>query len=109
MAEGRKILGQADLAATTLTDVYTVPAATEAIVSTVFVCNRTGSNRKFRISVAPAGAVDSNEQYLYYDEPLPKNSTFTFTTGLTLAATDVLRAYANNTGVSINVFGVELT
>lgn len=109
MAEVRKVLGQADLAATTLTDVYTVPASTEAVISTVFVCNRSGANRTFRCSIAPNGAADSNEQYLYWDEDLGRGGTFAFTTGITLGDTDVLRVYASGADVSVNVFGVELT
>jgi hypothetical protein len=105
MADTVKVLGQAALGVTTLTDVYT--AASPATVSTVVVCNRTAADKTYRLSVAVAGAADATKQYLVYDATVPANDTVTFTLGITLAATDVLRAYASATGVTVNVFGVE--
>lgn len=109
MAETFKILGQAALAATTLTDVYTVPAATSASISSVIVCNRGATATTFRISLAIAGAGDATAQYLYFDTPIEANDTFIATIGVTLATTDVLRAFAGNTSLSVNVVGVQIT
>ena len=109
MADTFKILGQAALAATTSTAVYTVPAATSTTVSSVVICNRGATSCTFRLSTAIAGAVLANAQYIYYDQPLDPNSTFVATLGLTLATTDVIRAYASTANVSVNVYGVEVT
>lgn len=109
MAEVKKILGQAELPAAVLTDIYTVPASTEAVGSSVVICNTSGVNRTFRLSVAIAGALDTPAQYLYYDEDLPKDTSFVATIGITLAASDVVRAFASGAGVSVNVFGVEVS
>lgn len=109
MADTLKVLGQSALSATTLTDVYTVPSATNTTVSTITVCNRGATAVTFRVSIAVAGAANTNAQYLYYDQELDANSTFTSTIGLTLGATDVVRAYASNANVSVNVFGVEIS
>jgi len=109
MAETIKVLAQADLAATTLTDVFTVPAANNAVISTVTLCNRNAVSVAVRLSVAVAGAADNNKQYLYYDLPIGGNDTFAFTFGVTLDVGDVIRAFASTTGVSVNVFGVEIS
>lgn len=109
MADTLKILGQSNPAATTLTDAYTVPAATSATISSITVCNQGAADTTFRVSVAAAGAADVAKQYLYYDESIPGNRTFAVTLGVTLAATDVVRVYAGNTSLSFNVFGVEVT
>jgi hypothetical protein len=109
MAETIKVLGQANPSATTLTDVYTVPASTVAVLSTVVVCNRGGAGIAFRVSVAVAGASDSNEQYLYYDEALAANTTVEKKLGVTLGAADVVRVYVDTATMSVNVFGVEIT
>ena len=109
MAETRKILGQAALPATTLTGVYTVPPLTNTVVSSVVICNTSGANRTFRLSVAIAGAADTPAQYLYYNEDLPRDTSFVVTIGITLAAAAVIRAWASGVGVSVNVFGVETT
>ena len=103
-----KILGQTALAATTLTDIYTVPAATQTTISTGLVCNRGSTETTFRVSIALAGAADNNKQYLYYDVPIPANDTFAFTLGVSLGAGDIVRAYAGNTNITVNIFGVEI-
>jgi hypothetical protein len=109
MAETNKPLAQTNPSATTLTDSYTVPAATSAVVSSIVICNRGGTETSIRISVAVGGAANDNKQYLYYDLPLPANDTFIATIGVTLAATDVIRVYAADAQVSFNIFGVEIT
>jgi branched-subunit amino acid ABC-type transport system permease component len=107
MADTVKVLGQAALGATTLTDVYTAPSA--AVVSTVVVCNRTNTDKTFRLAVAVAGAADATKQYLAYDSTVAANDSVTFTLGVSLAITDVVRAYASAVGVTVNVFGVEVS
>lgn len=109
MAETLKVLGQAAPSATTLTDLYTVPASTSVVVSSIVVCNRSATATTFRVSVAIAGAADANPQYLYYDVALPGNDTFIATVGLTLAATDKVRVYTGAATVTFQVFGTELT
>lgn len=108
MADTLKVLGQAALAATTLTDVYTVPASKSTTVSTITVCNRGATAATFRVSVAVAGVADASSQYLFYDQALDPYSTFAVTIGVTLATTDKIRAYASNANLSINIFGVEV-
>lgn len=109
MGETRKVLGQSAPNATTLTAVYTVPAATQAVVSSITVVNRGATDATFRVSVAVAGEADANKQYLYYDLPIRANDTFVATLGIALGAADVLSAYASNANLSFNAFGVEIT
>jgi hypothetical protein len=107
VADTLKVLGQSNPAATTLTDVYTVPGATSTTVSTVTVCNQ-GIAGTFRLSVAIAGAADTPAQYIYHDLSIPPDETFACTFGITLATTDVLRAWCSHANMSVNVFGVEV-
>src|SRR5438477_9335176 len=109
MADTLKPLAQANPAAATLTDLYTVPASTSAMVSSVVVCNQSTTAITFRVAVAVAGAADTAKQYLYYDETVNPNKSFVATIGLTLAAADVLRVQVNTPNASVNVFGVEVS
>lgn len=109
MPETRKVLGQSAPTATTLTAVYTVPASTQALLSTITVCNRSATATTYRLSVAVAGAADANNQYLVYDAPISGNEAVTWTLGCTLGAADVVRAYVGAATVTVNVFGVEIT
>ena len=109
MAETIKVLAQSAPAATTLTDVYTVPASTVSVVSSIVVCNRGSAKREVRLSVAVAGASDSVEQYLAWDTPVVVGDPLVFTLGLTMGAADVLRAYVDAADISVSVFGTEVS
>lgn len=106
--EALKVLGQLSPAATTLTDLYTVPALTMVTVSSFVVCNQNGGAGSFRMSVAVGGAADNVKQYLFYDAPISGNGTVSAVLGITLGAGDVVRVYASATGFSFNLFGVEV-
>lgn len=109
MAETYKNLGQSAPAATTPADLYTVPATTSTIVSSITVCNRSATQTTFRISVAPAGAATVDAHYIWYDVPIPGYETFIATVGFTMATTDKIRVYAGAATLSFNAFGTEIT
>jgi len=106
--ETYKVIAQSNPAATTLTDIYTVPASTQAVISTIIVANRANANRSFRISIAIAGAANDVKQYIAYDTSISGNGVQEFTVGVTLGATDVIRVYASAAELSFNVFGTEI-
>ena len=94
-------------AATTLTDLYTVPASTQSVVTSVVVCNRGATSTTFRISLAPLGAADATSQYLYYDLTIAANDTFVATIGVLLIATDKIRVYAGNANLTFTLVSNE--
>lgn len=106
-----KVLGQSAPIGATPTDLYTVPAGRETIISSITVANRSTDLAEFRVSISVGGAGTSNKDYLYYNVPLPGKDTFIATVGLTLSATDVVRIYASGVGgdnLTFQVFGSEL-
>lgn len=109
MASIIKVLGQSAPSAATLTTLYTVPASTSAVASSVVVCNRSATATSFRIAVRPAGAGIADQHYIYYDVALGGNDTFVATIGVTLATTDVISVYATLATLSFNLFGQENT
>lgn len=110
MATNYKVLGQAALTAETNTDVYTVPAATEAVISTIVVANRDASLNTFRLAVRPNGDAISNEHYIAYDITISANDSTTLTLGVTLDAADVITAYGGaSSALSIGIFGSEIS
>jgi hypothetical protein len=109
MANVYKILGQSSPSATTSTDLYTVPATTSTVCSSLSICNRGGTPTTFRVSISPAGAAIANKDYLYYDVTLAGNDTFIATIGVTLATTDKIRVYAGNANLSFQIFGTEIS
>lgn len=108
MATTYKVLGQSNPAATTLTTLYTVPASTATVVSTITVANQAATAATYRIAVRIAAAGISAAQYLAYDVSLPANATDTLTLGVTVAATDVISVFASSATMSFNAFGSEI-
>jgi hypothetical protein len=107
MAHTKKPLGQISPSAATNTTLYTVPAATSTVISSLTVCNRSTTATSFRIAIRPAGATISNEHYLYYDVIIAGNDTFAATLGITLATTDVITVYATLATLSFHAYGQE--
>ncbi len=107
MATTLKRLAASKPAATTLTDAYTVPGSTQAVVSLVTACNQSATATAIRISVAVAGAADTPAQYVVYDLPILGNETIELLKGVTLGAADVVRVYNTLATVSFNIFGQE--
>lgn len=103
-----KVLGQVAPNATTETTLYTCPASTQTIVSTLMVANRGATDATFRVSVSLDGAATANKDYLIYDLTCSGNGINAFTIGLTCNAADVIRVYASNANLSFNLFGSEL-
>lgn len=109
MAVSYKVLGQSAPSATTNTDIYTVPASTSVVSSSIVVANRGTTATTFRIAIRPAGATLANQHYIAYDTTIAANDTVTFSIGVTLAATAVVTVYAGNANLSFSVFGTEIT
>lgn len=109
MANAYKVLAQSAPSATTATDVYTVPSATETVISTVVIANRAATAGTFRLSIRPNGASQTNAMYLAFDVPIAANDSTTLTLGLTMDAADVLTAYCSSADMSVNVFGTEIS
>lgn len=109
MATTYKVLGQVCPPANTATPLYTVPAATSSVISTIVVCNQAASSATFRVAVQPAGITVAAKHYIAYDTVIGANDAITLTIGMTLATTDVVSVTANTTTVSFNMFGTELT
>jgi hypothetical protein len=104
-----KTLGQSAPSATTNTNLYTVPADTSSVVSTLVIANRAATSASFRIAIRPAGASIANQHYIAYDVPVGASDSTTLTLGITLAATDIITVYASTANLSFNVFGSEIT
>jgi hypothetical protein len=109
MPTNYKVLGQLAPTAATASTLYTVPAATQTIVSTINVVNTGGASDTVRIAIRPAGVTLAVEDYIVFNLSLSPTATFTYTSGVTLAATDVVTVYSQNGTCSFNAFGSEIS
>ena len=104
-----KVLGQSAPSATTDTTLYTVPAATDAIVSSIVIANRDSSSAAFRIAIRPGGATLANQHYIAFDVTVGANDSTVLTLGLTLDATDVITVRATTANLSFSAYGSEIS
>jgi hypothetical protein len=107
MANIRKVLGQLSAGLQTDQDLYTVPSGSDAVVSSLVVCNRGIDPTSFRVAIRPGGEALADKHYIYYDTSISANDSFAATLGITLAEGDVVSIYANSSTLSFNIFGQE--
>jgi len=108
MATTYKVLGQVNPTAATATTLYTVPAGTQAVISTISVCNLTAGEQTFRIAIRPAGETLATKHYIAYDSKVSGNDTLFITIGASLGAGDVITVYEGAADLSFNAYGSEI-
>jgi len=108
MATTYKVLGQSNPSATTATSLYTCPASTQTVISTITICNQAAVSGTYRIAVRPNGATLAPEHYVVYDASIQANTTAAYTLGLTIDASDVITIYASASTMSFNAYGSEI-
>lgn len=108
MATTYKTLGQLNPTAATLSTLYSCPAATQAIASSIIVCNQSNLAATYRIAIRKNGVAINASQYIVYDATIAANSTVAYTLGITVDADDIISVYASSALISFNVFGSEI-
>jgi len=108
MATTYKVLGQSNPSSTTATTLYTCPAGTQTIFSTLNIANLSSSAATFRVAVRPDGAALANQHYLAYDVSIAANNSTALTLGGTIDAGDVVTVYASNANLAFTLFGSEI-
>jgi hypothetical protein len=107
MATSYKVLGQQAPASTSAT-LYTVPSATETVVSTINACNTGASTATIDIAIRPNGDTLAAKHYIVKSLSLNSGSTFTYTAGVTLDASDVITVVSSTNDVAFVAFGSEI-
>ena len=88
---------------------YSCPALTKFVGSSLYVCNQNNAPVTITARMAVGGAGADPKQYLFYTLPLGAYSSMVLTSGLTMAAADVLYVDASTTNVAFQLSGVEIT
>jgi hypothetical protein len=104
-----KVLGRKASAATTMEELYAVPASSSTVVSTIVVANRSASARTYRIAVKPATSTTiADEHYIAYDVSIAANDSVALTMGITLATLNAIHVYASAaSSLTFTAFGSE--
>lgn len=109
MPTNYKVLGQSAPSANTDTTLYTVPASTQSVISTINVANRSATAATFRIAVRPDGAAIANQHYVAFDVSIAGNSLIALTVGATADAADVVTVRGSTADLTFIAFGSEVS
>jgi hypothetical protein len=86
---------------------YTTPAGSSAVASTLSVSNLSQSATTYRYAVVPSGQTIAKKHWIAFDIPIAANSTTAYTIGQTLAAGDKIVVVADTDNVAFTLFGNE--
>jgi len=103
MASG--ILGTADLAITTITNVYAVPASTLASLN-VNICNRNNAVARIRLALSASTGVQANSEFMEYETAIEAYGVLE-RTAIVLDAGKTLTVYSDTANVTVVVTGIE--
>jgi len=110
MPTNYKVLGQSNPTAQTYTTLYTVPASTQAVISTISICNaNSSSNANYSIVIRPAGEAIDAKHFLTSNNTVGSLDTVMLTVGLTLGNTDVVTVWTPSSNLAFSLFGSEIT
>jgi hypothetical protein len=112
MAQNFKRLGAINPSGNTQTNVYVVPASTEAVISTIAICNQSAANVSYSLIVMPPGsfnAAAAAADFVVRGAVVPAADSIILTIGLTANAGTVIAANTNNPNVSFSIFGSEIS
>lgn len=110
MATLRKILGQANPAAATDGVLYTVPASTDSLISSIVVCETNGVATTIRISMkAVVGTTTTAATAIAWDMSIAANSTVVIAVGATIQAAGGLVVRSVSGNVTFTASGQENT
>ena len=102
-----KILGQITGSVATAS-LYTSPAGTQTVVSSLVVTNRGTANNTYYIAVVPSGSTLGVEDWVAFNVPISGSDSTALTLGITLGAEDSIQVSGVPTG-SFNLFGSQIS
>lgn len=110
MPTAYKVLGQLNPAASNEENLYTVPASTQAVVSSIAITNQAATSATFRIAIRPsADSTTAAKHYLVYGTTVGANDTVVLTIGVTMATGDKIRVIGSTATLSFSAYGSEIS
>ena len=93
----------------TFATLYTTPASTEAVISSLVICNQSSSAITVRIGLDATDGTPGADEFLVYDASVAGNDTVALTLGITMDASKYLRVSSSANTISFSAFLSEIT
>jgi hypothetical protein len=93
----------------TFATLYTTPAATQAVISTIVVTNQASSDVTVRIGMDDTAGTPGASEFLVYDAVIAGNDTVALTIGVTMAAEKFIRVSSSADTCNFSAFLSEIS
>lgn len=93
----------------TYATLYNTPASTEAIISTIVICNTAGASATYRIGLDTSAGTPGASEWLVYDATVAANDTIALTLGVCLDAGKYIRVSSSANTVTFSAFVSEIS
>jgi hypothetical protein len=100
-------IGQAGIAVSPGTLIYTAPTLITTVVKCIDVANTTASPITVSVHLVPSAGTATTSNALFYTISVPGNGQYQWTGTQILAAAGFIQAIAASTGLTINIAGGE--
>jgi hypothetical protein len=88
---------------------YETPASTEAIISTIVICNTAGVSATYRIGLDTSAGTPGASEWLVYDATVSANDSIALTLGVCLDAGKYIRVSSSADTVTFSAFVSEIS
>jgi len=93
----------------TYATLYTTPAATQAVISSLVITNQSSSSVTVRIGLDATAGTPSASEWLVYDAAIAGNDTVALTLGVALDAAKFVRVSSSATTCNFTAFLSEIS
>ena len=93
----------------TYATLYNTPSATEAVISSIVICNQSSSSITVRIGLDTAAGTPGASEFLVYDAAVAGNDTVALTLGITMDAGKYLRVSSSANTCNFSAFISEIS
>jgi len=93
----------------TYATLYTTPASTEAVISSVVITNQSSSAVTIRIGLDATAGTPGDSEWLVYDAAVAGNDTVALTLGITMDAEKYLRVSSSADTCNFSAFLSEIS
>ena len=100
---------QGTAAVGTFATLYTTPGSTEAVISSIVICNQSSSAITVRIGLDATEGTPGADEFLVYDASVAGNDTVALTLGITMPASKYLRVSSSANTIAFSAFLSEIT
>jgi len=100
---------QGTAAVGTFATLYTTPSSTEAVISSLVICNQSSSAITVRVGLDATAGTPGASEFLVYDASVAGNDTIALTLGITMDAGKFIRVSSSANTIAFSAFLSEIS